>query len=293
MGSPCNMCPRRCNVDRSVKVGFCGQKNVLKAARAAAHFWEEPCISGAGGSGTVFFSGCNLRCVFCQNSQISSCGFGKEISVEKLKNIYARLIDLGADNINLVTPTHFSELIIESLDEKLPVPVIWNSGGYDSAETIRKLNGKIDIYMPDFKYINADIAEKYSSAPDYPVIASSAITEMFNQVGKCRFDSDGMLQRGVLIRHLILPGNVENTLDVIDWVSGNFKSGDVLFSLMRQYTPPAFDTGFEELSHRVADDEYEKCENYMYLAGIEDGFVQDISSAESEYTPPFNLEGID
>lgn len=147
--------------------------------------------------------------------------------------------------------------------------------------------------MPDFKYMNADIAEKYSSAPDYPVIASSAITEMFNQVGKCRFDSDGMLQRGVLIRHLILPGNVENTLDVIDWVSGNFKSGDVLFSLMRQYTPPAFDTGFEELSSRVSDDEYERCENYMYLAGIEDGFVQDISSAESEYTPPFNLEGID
>lgn len=232
MGSPCNMCPRRCNVDRSVKAGFCGQKNVLKVARAAAHFWEEPCISGAGGSGTVFFSGCNLRCVFCQNLQISSCGFGKEISVEKLKEIYARLIDLGADNINLVTPTHFAELIIESLDEKLPVPVIWNSGGYDSAEMIRRLNGKIDIYMPDFKYMNADIAEKYSSAPDYPEVASSAITEMFNQVGKCRFDSDGMLQRGVLIRHLILPGNVENTLDVIDWVSGNFKSGDVLLSLI-------------------------------------------------------------
>ena len=291
MGKECNMCPRRCNVDRSVKTGFCGQKNVLKAARAAAHFWEEPCISGAGGSGTVFFSGCNLRCVFCQNSQISSGGFGKEISVENLREIYARLIDLGVDNINLVTPTHFADLIIESLDEKLPVPVIWNSGGYDSVETIKKLEGKIDIYMPDLKYMNS--ANKYSSAPDYPETAVSAITEMFNQVGKFRFDSDGMLKKGVLIRHLILPGNVENTLDVIDWVSGNFKSGDVLFSLMRQYTPPEFDTGFRELSRRVTDEEYERCENYMYLAGIEDGFVQDMSSARNEYTPPFNLEGID
>ena len=241
----------------------------------------------------MFFSGCNLRCVFCQNSQISSGGFGKDISVKKLKEIYERLIDFGVDNINLVTPTHFADLIIESLDEKLPVPVIWNSGGYDSVETIKKLDGKIDVYMPDFKYMNSDTAKKYSSAPDYPKVAVSAIKEMFNQVGKCSFDSDGMIKKGVLIRHLILPGNVENTLDVIDWVSGNFNSGDVLFSLMRQYTPPAFDTGFEELSRRVTDEEYEKCEDYMYLAGIEDGFVQDISSAESEYTPPFNLEGVE
>ena len=256
-------------------------------------FWEEPCISGAGGSGTVFFSGCNLRCVFCQNSQISSGGFGKDISVKKLKEIYERLIDFGVDNINLVTPTHFTDLIIESLDEELPVPVIWNSGGYDSVETIKKLEGKIDVYMPDLKYMNSETARKYSSAPDYPETAVSAITEMFNQVGKSRFDSDGMLKKGVLIRHLILPGNVENTLDVIDWVSDNFNSGDVLFSLMRQYTPPAFDTGFKELSRRVTDAEYERCEDYMYLAGIEDGFVQDISSAESEYTPPFNLEGVE
>ena len=293
MENMCNICPRRCNVDRSVKTGFCGQKNVLRVARAAGHFWEEPCIRGAGGSGTVFVSGCNLRCVFCQNSQISSGGFGKDISVKKLKEIYERLIDFGVDNINLVTPTHFTDLIIESLDEELPVPVIWNSGGYDSVETIKKLEGKIDVYMPDLKYMNSETARKYSSAPDYPETAVSAITEMFNQVGKSRFDSDGMLKKGVLIRHLILPGNVENTLDVIDWVSDNFNSGDVLFSLMRQYTPPAFDTGFKELSRRVTDAEYERCEDYMYLAGIEDGFVQDISSAESEYTPPFNLEGVE
>ena len=279
------------------KRGFCGESDEVRLSRAALHMWEEPCISGSEGSGAVFFSGCTLRCVYCQNFHIANSEIGKVVSIMRLSDIFLELQGQGANNINLVTPTHFVPQIIQALDlarqRGMNLPVVYNTSGYEKVDTLRMLEGYVDIYMPDFKYMNSDTAKKYSSAPDYPKVAVSAIKEMFNQVGKCSFDSDGMIKKGVLIRHLILPGNVENTLDVIDWVSGNFNSGDVLFSLMRQYTPPAFDTGFEELSRRVTDEEYEKCEDYMYLAGIEDGFVQDISSAESEYTPPFNLEGVE
>ena len=292
MAELCNLCPRRCGVDRKTKTGVCAQGDTLRVSRAAAHFWEEPCISGVSGSGTVFFSGCNLKCVFCQNAKISSGGYGKDISVKRLKEIYYELIDFGVHNINLVTPTHFADKIAESLDEKLPVPVIWNSGGYDSVETLKMLEGKIDIYMPDFKYSSPALAAKYSGAPDYPETAEMAIAEMFRQTGRYALDGDDMMLSGVLIRHLILPGAVENTLGVLDRVSSKFHSGDVLFSLMRQYTPPAEGCRFPELERRVTEDEYRRAEDYMYLCGIEDGFVQDPGCEMSEYTPPFDLEGV-
>lgn len=292
MSELCCLCPRRCGAHRAVQPGVCGQTDTLRVSRAAAHFWEEPCISGVSGSGAIFFSGCNLKCVFCQNAKISSGGFGKEISVKRLKEIYYELIDFGVHNINLVTPTHFADKIAESLDEKLPVPVIWNSGGYDSVDTLKMVEGKIDIYMPDYKYSDPHLAAEYSGAPDYPAVTSAAIAEMFRQRGKYRLDGDGMMLSGVLIRHLILPGAVDNTLGAIDYVSSAFRPGDVLFSLMRQYTPPADECRYPVLNRRVSDEEYSRCEDYMYLCGIEDGFVQDSGCAESEYTPPFNLEGV-
>lgn len=290
----CNICPRKCNALRRENDGdgVCKTGTLPKLARASAHFWEEPCISGTKGSGTVFFSGCNLKCVFCQNYEISTGGFGKTVSVERLKEIYSELIASGVHNINLVTPTHFAPQVLKSLDEPLPVPVVYNSSGYESIETLKKFDGKVNIYMPDFKYADSEIAKKYSSAENYPEIAKKAISEMYRQVGKCEFDKDGMLIKGVLIRHLMLPNNLENTLDVIDWVSENFKSDEILFSLMRQYTPPKGGCKYKELENRVTDEEYKRAENYMYLCGIENGFVQESDSAQSEYTPYFNAEGI-
>ena len=286
----CNLCPRNCNTDRNEKKGVCGVGNTLKIARAAPHFWEEPCISGYGGSGTVFFSGCNLKCVFCQNHEISSGCYGKEITVSRLKEIYAELIDSGVHNINLVTPSHYTHKILESLSEPLPVPVVWNSGGYDSTESLRQLEGKVQIYLPDLKYLSEAPAKKYSLAPDYPDVAKKALLEMFRQVGAVEFDNDGIMEKGMLIRHLMLPGEIENTLDVIDFVSSTF--GDkVIFSLMSQFTPNP-QCKLPELSRTVSEEEYNKAVDYMYLCGMENAYVQDFSSAKTEYTPPFDLSGV-
>ncbi len=264
--------------------------DTLKIARAAPHFWEEPCISGYGGSGTVFFSGCNLKCVFCQNHEISSGCFGKEITVSRLKEIYAELIDSGVHNINLVTPSHYTHKIVESLNEPLPVPVVWNSGGYDSVETLRQLEGKISIYLPDLKYMSGNIAKKYSLAPDYPAVAKAALIEMYRQVGPVKLDSDGIMEKGMIIRHLMLPGETENTLDVIDFVSSQF-GDNVIFSLMSQFTPnPQF--SFPELQRTVSEEEYNRAVDYMYLCGMDNAYVQDFSSAKKEYTPPFDLSGV-
>lgn len=286
----CNICPRKCNVDRSIKTGVCGVPNTLKIARAAAHFWEEPCISGTGGSGTVFFSGCNMKCVFCQNYEISTGGFGKEITVERLCEIYDELIYNGVHNINLVTPTHYADKILASLEKPLPVPVVYNSSGYDSVETLKKFEGKIQIYLPDMKYMDSSLAKKYSLAPDYPEKAKEAIREMFRQVGEAVFDKDGIMEKGVIIRHLMLPEEVENTLDIIDWVSSEF--GDkVVFSLMSQFTPNK-NCSIPELQKTVSEEEYNKAVDYMYLCGMENAYVQDFSSAKKEYTPPFDLSGV-
>ena len=286
----CNLCPRKCNTDRNVKTGVCGVGDTLKIARAAPHFWEEPCISGYGGSGTVFFSGCNLKCVFCQNHEISSGCYGKEITVSRLKEIYAELIDSGVHNINLVTPSHYAHKILESLDEPLPVPVVWNSGGYDSTETLRQLDGKVSIYLPDLKYMSEDTAKKYSLAPDYPAVAKKALIEMYRQVGPVKLDNDGIMEKGMIIRHLMLPGEAENTLDVIDFVSSQF-GDNVIFSLMSQFTP-THGCNIPELSRTISEEEYNKAVDYMYLCGMDNAYVQDFSSAKKEYTPPFDLSGV-
>lgn len=286
----CNICPRKCNVDRTLKTGVCGVPDTLKIARAAAHFWEEPCISGTGGSGTIFFSGCNMKCVFCQNYEISTGCFGKEITTERLCEIYDELIYNGVHNINLVTPTHYADKILASLEKPLPVPVVYNSSGYDSIETLKKFDGKIQIYLPDMKYMDASLAKKYSLAPDYPQKAKEAIREMFRQVGEAVFYDDGIMEKGVIIRHLMLPSETENTLDVIDWVSSEF--GDkVVFSLMSQFTPNK-NCSIPELQQTVSEEEYNKAVDYMYLCGMENAYVQDFSSAKKEYTPPFDLSGV-
>lgn len=290
MTEKCNICPRKCGADRRTGKGVCSVGDEIKIARAAPHFWEEPCISGTKGSGAVFFTGCNMKCVFCQNYEISSGGKGKIVTPERLTEIYYELIEQGVHNINLVTPTHFSMQIIKTLKEPLPVPVVYNSGGYDSVETLGMLEGKVQIYLPDMKYLSSDIAEKYSKAKDYPETAKKAIREMFRQTGEFVLDDDGIMQKGVVIRHLMLPGQLDNTLDVIDWVSDEF--GDkVIFSLMSQFTPNEKCT-LPELQHTISREEYNKAVDYMYLCGIENAYVQDFSSAKKEYTPSFNFDGV-
>jgi putative pyruvate formate lyase activating enzyme len=261
----------------------------LVAARAALHFWEEPVISGTAGSGAVFFSGCNLKCVFCQNEPISAGGFGRTITPARLREIFEELIGRGAHNINLVSPTQFTPWICEALEPPLSVPVVWNSGGYESVETLQTLTGKVQIYLPDFKYALAAPAEKYSAAADYPEVAKAAILEMFRQTGPCRVE-DGLMKSGVLIRHLVLPGQMENTRRVIDWVAQQFRPGEVLFSLMSQYTPQP--NCPPELGRHVTPAEYRAACAYMENCGITDGFVQERTSAREEYTPPFDLTGI-
>lgn len=266
-------------------------------ARAAVHCWEEPCISGRNGSGTIFFSGCALRCVYCQNHEISSTGFGKEVSVGRLREMMAELAAQGVHNINLVTPTHFAEAIGEALEVKPPVPVLWNSSGYDKAATLKSLAGKIQIYLPDFKYADDRLGVKYSAAPHYSRIAQDAIREMFRQTGPYVLDADGLMQSGVLIRHLMLPGQGNNTLGVIDWVADTFRQGEVLFSLMSQYTPRKasadFYQCFPELSRRIAQEEYEAAANHLLRRGITEGFVQEMDSANAAYTPAFDLTGVE
>ena len=233
----CTLCPRRCGVDRTRgQLGFCKMPGQIHAARAGVHYWEEPVISGSFGSGAVFFSGCILKCAFCQNYDISQENFGKPLTSAELPAAFERLIDEGVQNINLVTPTHFLPDILPALEPKLPVPVVYNCGGYESVETLRQLEGKIDVYLPDFKYSDKALAKKLSSAPDYFETASAAILEMYRQVGKPVLEDDEM-KRGVLVRHLVLPGCVDNSLGVLDWVAEHFRSGDILFSLMSQYVP--------------------------------------------------------
>ena len=259
-------------------------------ARAALHPWEEPCISGTRGSGTVFFSGCTLGCVFCQNRSISHEGFGKPVSVSRLRSIFEDLIKQGAHNINLVSPTPYALAIREALTEPLPVPVVWNTGGYERVETLRSLEGKVQIWLPDLKYADDALAAGYSGAEDYFVHASAAILEMYRQVGPYVME-DGLLRSGVVIRHLMLPGTLPNTKAVMDWVAEHFKPGEVLFSLMAQYTPQENAEGL--LARRVTKSEYRAALAYMENLGITDGFSQDADSARSEYTPDFDLTGIE
>lgn len=287
----CTLCPRRCGAERTADggSGFCRMGTALRVARAGLHHWEEPPVSGRQGSGTVFFSGCTLRCVFCQNHDISTGGFGREISPARLRQIFCELIAQGAHNINLVTPTHFTPWILQALDEPLGVPVVWNCGGYESIDTLRMLEGKVDVYLPDLKYAEGDLATRLSAAPDYFEVATTAIEEMVRQAGPVVLE-DGLIKRGVIIRHLMLPGKLPNTKACIDWVARTFRPGEVLFSLMSQYTPQPGAEG--ELGRTVRCSEYRAAAEYMVNCGITDGFLQEDSSAKPEYTPPFDLTGV-
>ncbi|WP_288311698.1 radical SAM protein [uncultured Acidaminococcus sp.] len=298
----CTLCPHECGVERPEtsgdpgQLGWCRMPWRPRAARAALHLWEEPCISGtSGGSGTVFFSGCTLQCVFCQNSEISSGGKGWEVTADDLRRIYQNLIAQGAHNINLVTPTHFLPTILESLEPKLPVPVVYNCGGYEKVETLRRLEGKVQIYLPDLKYVSEKAAWRYSHAKDYFAVATSAIREMFRQTGPYEMDEGtGLLKKGVIIRHMILPGLLEDSKRIIDWVGSNFGPGQVLFSLMRQYVPCglAQEGKYPEIGRPLTEEEYQEVEDYLFQSPIEDGFVQEASSADSQFIPAFDGTGV-
>ncbi len=290
----CSVCPRQCHALRTEASGhgLCSMGSLPIVAKAMLHMWEEPCISGERGSGTVFFSGCVLNCAYCQNQDISLRRHGKMISVQRLREIYEELMTQGAHNINLVNPTHFSEAILESLEGNLPVPVVYNTGGYDSIDTLRRFEGKIQIYLPDMKYALSESAARYSAAADYPETAKKAIMEMFRQTGPYVLDPDGLLKRGVVIRHLILPENLENTFRVIDWVADTFSRGDILFSLMSQFTPCGDLSKHPELSRRLTQEEYDTAVGYLEDSGIEDGFFQELSSAKEEYIPDFDSSGV-
>lgn len=288
----CTLCPRRCGAERTDTRagGLCGMPASPVVARAMLHQWEEPCLVGDHGAGCVFFSGCNLRCCFCQNGTISREGFGKPITVERLREIFRELIAQGAACLDLVTPSHFTPAILEALgDETWPVPVVWNCGGYESVETLRLLEGKIQVYLPDLKYALPGPAKRYSGAEDYFERASAAILEMYRQTGPYVLEN-GRLRRGVVIRHLQLPGELENTRRCIDWVAETFRPGEVLFSLMSQYTPQPGAQG--PLARHVTGAEYRAAVAYMENCGITDGYTQERTSAKEEYTPDFDLRGV-
>lgn len=288
----CKLCPRACGVDRSNKKGFCKMGAEPKVARASLHFWEEPCISGVKGSGTVFFSGCQLGCVFCQNETISHLGDGLEISAKRLSEIFLELQQKGANNINLVSPTQFVPDVVMALDtakrDGLSIPVVYNSGGYESVDTLKMLDGLVDIYLPDFKYMSKDLAKKYSYAKNYPDVAKCAIAEMYSQVGKNRF-SDDLLKRGMIVRHLVLPGCVEDSKKVIKYLYETY-GDNIWLSIMNQYTPKS---GLpDELSRKLYDAEYEEILDFAEDLGINNAFIQEGGTADESFIPPFNYEGV-
>lgn len=288
----CRLCPRNCGAERTADRagGLCAMPSLPVAAKAMLHQWEEPCLVGQHGAGCVFFSGCNLRCCFCQNGVISQQGFGKPLTVPELRAVFRSLVDRGAACLDLVTPTHFTPAVAEALgDGKWPVPVVWNSGGYEKPETLRLLEGKVQVYLPDLKYALPEPAQRYSGAADYFKWAKAAISEMVRQTGPYVMEG-GQLRQGVLIRHLLLPGELENTRRCIDWVAETFAPGQVLFSLMSQYTPQSGAEG--SLRRQVTRAEYRAAVAYMENCGITDGYTQERTSAREEYTPDFDLSGL-
>lgn len=290
----CTLCPRRCAAlrDDTRGEGYCKMPAAPVCARAALHRWEEPCISGDAGAGTVFFSGCTLGCVFCQNASISREGFGRPMTDDELYAAFQRLADQGAACIELVTPTQFTHALARVLERPVPngLPVVWNSGGYERADVLRTLEGKVDVYLPDLKYVTPGLAERYSGAADYPEYAKAAILEMYRQRGPVRLEN-GLLQSGVLIRHLILPGRVNEAKAVMDWVAESFPPGAVLFSLMAQYTPVGALDGFPELRRPLRPSELRTARDYMENLGLS-GYVQELSSAGEGFIPAFDLTGL-
>lgn len=288
----CNLCPRRCSADRSAGGrGYCGYGSDIYISKAMLHMWEEPCISGIRGSGAVFFSGCSLGCIYCQNSSIALRNSGKSITCEELAKVYMSLQHRGAHNINLVTPTHFADEIIKSIvcsrEKGLTLPIVYNTGGYELRERIAELRDTIDVYLTDFKYINPTTAEKYSKAPDYPQYVKSALEEMVIQHPKAEFDSDGLIQRGVIVRHLLLPGGLKNSKGVIEYLYKTY--GDSIYiSIMSQYTPVRQFDEYPELSETVSRREYEKLVDYALSMGVKNAYVQETDSSSRTYIPDFD-----
>ena len=291
----CRLCPRNCRVNRKERTGFCGEKDGIRCARAALHHWEEPCISGTRGSGAVFFSGCSLKCCYCQNYQISQEGLGKEISPEKLARIFLDLQEQGAHNINLVTGTHFLPGILTALDlarPKLSIPVVYNCGGYEKPEVIRLLDGYVDIYLPDLKYFDPELSARYSGTRDYFAQASQAVSAMISQTGSPVFDEDGIMQKGVIIRHMVLPGSRKDSISILHWIRENLPEEGFLLSLLSQYTPFYKSREYPQINRRLTTYEYDKVLEEAISLGLTKGFMQEKSSAKEEYTPPFDLEGL-
>ena len=294
----CIGCPRKCGKQRIEEkietYGYCKVSKELKVARASLHFWEEPCISGEEGSGTVFFSGCNLQCVYCQNVEIAKGVRGKIISTERLAEIFLELQEKGANNINLVTPSHYYAQIKEALllvKEKLFIPVIVNTSSYDCVESLKEMEGLVDIYLADFKYFDSTLAKKYSNAPNYPQVAKEALKEMFRQVGEPVFDDKGRMKKGMIIRHLLLPECKEDSKAVIKYLYETFRDS-VFISIMNQYTPLPHVASYTELTRRVTEEEYDEVVDFAIELGIENGFVQEGETAEESFIPEFDGEGV-
>ncbi len=289
----CSICPRNCGADRSREPGFCGAGDEIKVARAAPHFWEEPPISGSRGSGAVFFSGCNLRCVYCQNEVISHGAFGREVGVDGLLRIFENLVNSGVHNINLVTPSHFAVQIARALEKfDSPVPVVYNTSSYEKAETLRCLDGLVDIYLPDLKYYDSSPALKYSGAPDYFENASKAVLEMYRQTGDLVTDSEGIAVKGIIIRHMVLPGNISQAVKVFGWVRENL-SPETYISVMRQYTPYGEAKNMSPIDREISVREYSIVREKISELGFTNVFYQKKSSVGEKFIPDFNLEGVD
>ncbi|XCP84161.1 radical SAM protein [Roseburia hominis] len=294
----CMLCPRRCGSDReNGKTGFCGETAAVRVARAALHMWEEPCISGTEGSGTVFFTGCTLRCVYCQNHQISVGDVGKIVSEERLAEIFLELLEKGANNINLVTPTHFVPQIIRALDKAksrgMHLPVVYNTGGYECEETLKMLEGYVDVYLPDFKYMSVKHAGQYSAAPDYPQVAMRAVAQMVKQTGSPVFDERGMMVKGVIVRYLLLPGCLGDAKKIVEYLYRTY-GNQIYMSLMNQYTPlNTLDREkYPRLGNKVSERAYERLVDYAISLGVEQAFIQEGETAKESFIPPFTLEGV-
>lgn len=292
----CSLCPRMCGTDRAAgQKGFCGGGNLVRIARAALHYWEEPCISGESGSGTVFFSGCTMRCVFCQNKEISRGEAGKEITVDRLAEIYLELAAKGANNINLVTPMHYAPQITAALDiarkNGLTLPIVWNTGGWERRESVAAVRDYADIWLSDFKYFDSSLGESLSKAPNYFSVAAAALDQMVKQTCEPVFDENGIMRRGVIVRHLMLPGHLDDTKNVLRFLYENY--GDSIWiSIMNQYTPMCSDPRFPELSRTVSDEEYNEAIDFACELGIENAFVQEGGTVGESFIPPFDLSGV-
>ena len=291
----CNLCPRNCNTNRDEKCGYCGVTNTVKISRAALHFWEEPCISAENGSGTVFFSGCNMGCVYCQNQNISYGAFGKEISIQRLADIFIELQNQGAHNVNLVTPAHYAPQIVTAVEvaknNGLKVPVVYNTSSYEKVESINSLAGTVDVYLPDFKYISSELAQKYSHCADYPQTAKAAIDAMIKQVGPCVFDEEGVIQKGVIVRVLVLPDYADEAKKIIEYLYTTY-GDDIYISIMSQYTPCTNLEKYPEINRKLTQQEYDDVVDFAVELGLENGFLQEGEAASESFIPPFDLSGV-